>query len=252
MLTGGLDDPGLAKLLVVTKTLQLRRDEPGAFESYAPVRANGEASDHVVAYDRGGVVAVATRLPLGLAKRGGWGETTLELAPGRWRDEFTGEVFASDGAIPLANVLSTFPVALSRPLPHRSRQRGTYDVWAPRPERVRLQLGDETIDEARRGRPAASTETVEERTGVDYGYLLDDDEDGAAQPAQPLAAPLRARPESYVVHLDAFAWTDRAWDGRQLAGSVLETSCTWAPSPPRAPSMQRSRSCRTCATSVST
>ncbi|MEI2715169.1 MAG: malto-oligosyltrehalose trehalohydrolase [Nocardioides sp.] len=221
VLTGGLDDPGLAKLLVVTKTLQLRRDEPGAFESYAPVRANGEASDHVVAYDRGGVVAVATRLPLGLAKRGGWGETTLELAPGRWRDEFTGEVFASDGAIPLANVLSTFPVALLRPLPHRSRQRGTYDVWAPRPERVRLQLGDETIEMKRgAGDWWHPTETVEERTGVDYGYLLDDDETVLPNP--------RSRWQPHGVHgpsrtfdPDAFAWTDRAWTGRQLAGSVL-------------------------------
>ena len=46
----------------------------------APVLADGPAAEHVLAFDRGGVVAVATRLPVGLARRGGWGDTTLSLA----------------------------------------------------------------------------------------------------------------------------------------------------------------------------
>ena len=44
---------------------------------------------------------------LGLAARGGWGDTTLSL-DGRWRDLLTGRV--SDGA--LAGLLDTYPVAL--------------------------------------------------------------------------------------------------------------------------------------------
>ena len=47
------------------------------------MRAEGEAAEHVLAFDRGGAVTVVTRLPRGLARRGGWGETTLTLPDGR-------------------------------------------------------------------------------------------------------------------------------------------------------------------------
>ena len=39
----------------------------------------------MLAFDRGGAVTIVTRLPLGLAERGGWGETTLTLADGSVR-----------------------------------------------------------------------------------------------------------------------------------------------------------------------
>ncbi len=37
------------------------------------------ASDHVVAFDRGGVFTVATRLPHGLQAAGGWRDTVVLL-----------------------------------------------------------------------------------------------------------------------------------------------------------------------------
>ena len=44
-------------------------------------RRTGRAAEHAVAFDRGGgAVTVATRLPLGLARRGGWGDTTVAAA----------------------------------------------------------------------------------------------------------------------------------------------------------------------------
>ncbi|MDO9457895.1 malto-oligosyltrehalose synthase [Nocardioides sp.] len=103
-----LDHPARAKLLVTATGLRLRRDRPELFTTYAGVGADGDSAAHVVAFDRGGAIAVATRLPLGLAARGGWGDTTLRLPPGAWRDVLTD--WPTDGA--LAGLLTTYPVAL--------------------------------------------------------------------------------------------------------------------------------------------
>ncbi len=51
-----------AKLLVTAQALRLRRDRPELFTGYTPVAADGPAADHLVAFDRGGVLALATRL----------------------------------------------------------------------------------------------------------------------------------------------------------------------------------------------
>jgi (1->4)-alpha-D-glucan 1-alpha-D-glucosylmutase len=70
------------KQALTVRALRLRRDRPELFTSYTPLRAEGEAAEHAVAFDRGGAVAVVTRLPLGLARRGGWRGTTLVLPDG--------------------------------------------------------------------------------------------------------------------------------------------------------------------------
>jgi (1->4)-alpha-D-glucan 1-alpha-D-glucosylmutase len=117
----GVEDPGVAKLLVVHRALTLRRDRPELFSSYAPIDATGGAADHVLAFDRGGVITVATRLPVGLATRGGWGGTTLALPAGSWRDVLTGgsavEVRGApatslETTVLLRDLLATYPVAL--------------------------------------------------------------------------------------------------------------------------------------------
>ncbi|TMR24089.1 malto-oligosyltrehalose synthase, partial [Nonomuraea turkmeniaca] len=54
-------------------------------------------------------VAVATRLPVRLA-RTGWGGTTLTLPAGTWRDLLTGGLHS--GRIPLAHLLGQYPVSL--------------------------------------------------------------------------------------------------------------------------------------------
>ncbi|MEN2738317.1 malto-oligosyltrehalose synthase [Microbacterium sp. X-17] len=106
-----MDASGAAKLLVTSRALRLRRDAPGLFTRYTPLPAAGAASGHVVAFDRGGAIAVATRLPVGLAARGGWGDTVVLLPPGAWRDALTGAVHAG-GPAPLAALLARYPVAL--------------------------------------------------------------------------------------------------------------------------------------------
>jgi (1->4)-alpha-D-glucan 1-alpha-D-glucosylmutase len=107
-----VDESGAAKLLVVARVLRARRDNPEWFAGYEPVAVTGSAADHVIAFDRGGVVAVATRLPAGLA-RDGWGDTALQLPNGAWRDLLTGERVVSDVAGVAADVLlARLPVAL--------------------------------------------------------------------------------------------------------------------------------------------
>jgi (1->4)-alpha-D-glucan 1-alpha-D-glucosylmutase len=107
-----VDETGAAKLLVVSRTLRARREHPEWFAGYEPVEVTGSAAGHLVAFDRGGVVAVATRLPVGLARES-WGDTALPLANGPWRDLLTGKHFVSDVAGVAADVLlARLPVAL--------------------------------------------------------------------------------------------------------------------------------------------
>ncbi|MGH9183131.1 MAG: malto-oligosyltrehalose synthase [Acidimicrobiales bacterium] len=109
---------GLPKLALTRAALHLRRRLPEVFGAgpageYRPLAARGRAASHVVAFCRGGRVAtVVPRLALGLSRAGGWGETAVELPPGDWRDELSGEVVGGGGPVPLAGVLARFPVAL--------------------------------------------------------------------------------------------------------------------------------------------
>ncbi|GAA1946318.1 malto-oligosyltrehalose synthase [Microbacterium aquimaris] len=106
-----IDESGAAKLLVTSRALRLRRDRPELYTRYTPVTLVGDAADHAVAFDRGGVIALATRLPIGLAARGGWGDTAVMLPEGTFVDVVTGRRVPG-GVRPLADVLATYPVAL--------------------------------------------------------------------------------------------------------------------------------------------
>jgi (1->4)-alpha-D-glucan 1-alpha-D-glucosylmutase len=68
--------------------------------------------DHVVAFARS--ERVLTVVPRLTARLGGtWGETTLGLPAGRWRDELTGSVHTGGhGGGSMATILGRFPVAL--------------------------------------------------------------------------------------------------------------------------------------------
>ncbi|MES0832968.1 malto-oligosyltrehalose synthase [Nocardiopsis tropica] len=119
-----VDGTGAAKLHLVRTCLRLRRELRPA--GYLPLTASGRAAGHAVAFARTSrgarhpdVVAVATRLPLGLAAGGGWADTVLALpaGPGEWTDRLTGRVLAparTDGhtCAPLAELLGRYPVAV--------------------------------------------------------------------------------------------------------------------------------------------
>jgi (1->4)-alpha-D-glucan 1-alpha-D-glucosylmutase len=106
-----VDASGAAKLLVVSRTLRLRRERPELFDDYRPVYAEGPTAEHVVAFDRGGVVAVATRLPIGLSRHGGWRDTALSLPGKGWEEVFTGTGYAGS-RLRLSELLADYPVAL--------------------------------------------------------------------------------------------------------------------------------------------
>ncbi|QGN35042.1 malto-oligosyltrehalose synthase [Microlunatus sp. Gsoil 973] len=111
------DDPDAVKLLITSQALRARREATaaGGLSGYRALRATGPAAQHLIGFDRGGLIAVATRLPVGLAAAGGWGPTEIELPePGRphtgWTDRLTGARYA--GGVPVRRLLDRFPVAL--------------------------------------------------------------------------------------------------------------------------------------------
>ena len=123
-------DLDAAKLLVTSRALRLRRDHPDWFTGeYQPVHGRGAAAAHMLAFCRAGhAITVATRLPGGLRRAGGWRDTALPVAPGRWLDVLTGSTYpVSQGARPgadpswlaLADVLARLPVALLVRAPER-------------------------------------------------------------------------------------------------------------------------------------
>jgi (1->4)-alpha-D-glucan 1-alpha-D-glucosylmutase len=114
-------DLDAAKLLVTSRALRLRRDHPDWFAGgYAPLSASGPAAGHVVAFQRGGhAICVATRLPAGLRRLGGWSATALPLPPAdpavQWTDVLTGRVLGASREVPLAELTRRLPVALLTP-----------------------------------------------------------------------------------------------------------------------------------------
>jgi (1->4)-alpha-D-glucan 1-alpha-D-glucosylmutase len=106
-----VDASGAVKLLVTSRVLRLRRQRSELFTEYTPMSADGAADGHAVAFDRGGAIAVATRLPVGLEAGGGWRGTTLTVPDGTWTDVFTGREFAG-GPLALEDLLGRYPVAL--------------------------------------------------------------------------------------------------------------------------------------------
>jgi (1->4)-alpha-D-glucan 1-alpha-D-glucosylmutase len=115
--TDGLDR---AKLLVTSRLLRLRRDRPhwfGPDAGYRPLTLDGERAGHGVAFARGEAVLLATRLPVGLARAGGWGETRLPLPGGDWTELLTGRPVAG-GAVRVADLLAGLPVAVLVPRSH--------------------------------------------------------------------------------------------------------------------------------------
>ncbi|GAB3754244.1 malto-oligosyltrehalose synthase [Microlunatus parietis] len=107
-----IDDSGAAKLWVTRNALRLRREAPELFTDYRPLSATGPATRHLIGYDRGGAITLATRLPVGLA-RTGWAGTTVDLPDGL-HDRLSGREVPG-GRTELAALLADYPVALLAP-----------------------------------------------------------------------------------------------------------------------------------------
>jgi len=132
----GLD---IDKLLVTSAALRLRRGHPGWFAGdYRPLDAEGPAARHAVSFLRGPsaagsggpAVTVATRLPGGLRRRGGWADTVLPLPAGPWRDVLTGATHAGPRPL-LSDLTKRLPVALLVPGHPAAGEPGTRPVPHP-------------------------------------------------------------------------------------------------------------------------
>lgn len=107
------DEPGLAKMLVVQRALDVRRRFPAAFgpaATYEPIEAIGAHAARAVAFARSDqVVTVVPRLTLGMAR--GWQDTAVPMPTGDWIDVFD-MTRTWSGSVALADLLDGFPVAL--------------------------------------------------------------------------------------------------------------------------------------------
>jgi len=102
-------EAGIAKLWLLGRVLALRARRPEAFAgAYRPLAADGAQRDRVIAFSRGESLAVvAPRLVVGLES---WGDTSLALPEGSWRDVLSDR--GAEGTVPLGELLATFPVAV--------------------------------------------------------------------------------------------------------------------------------------------
>ena len=118
-LDGGANPHDLAdeKLLVTSRALRARRDQPGTFvgtgAGYHPLAAS---TGHLFAFARTDagtpqVVTLATRLAVGLDRLGGWAGHTVALPEGTWHDVLTGRT-VDGGVQSIAPLLEKLPVAL--------------------------------------------------------------------------------------------------------------------------------------------
>jgi (1->4)-alpha-D-glucan 1-alpha-D-glucosylmutase len=108
-------DTPLAKLWVTRQALRARRDAPHLFVDYRPLYAEGPTGEHLIGFDRGGAITLATRLPVGLERRGGWGASSVSLPEGRYRDALTDTPY--EDSVELTELFRRYPVALLLPEP---------------------------------------------------------------------------------------------------------------------------------------
>jgi (1->4)-alpha-D-glucan 1-alpha-D-glucosylmutase len=122
-----LADAGGPKLALTRAVLLDRRANRERYEGrdHHPLRVRGPAARHVVAWERGDLAVVVPRLLVGLARRGGWDDTTVALPAGRWVEVSSG--LLHDGGergrdVPAADLLGPLGVAVLGRVPEGSAQ----------------------------------------------------------------------------------------------------------------------------------
>ncbi|MCX5046029.1 malto-oligosyltrehalose trehalohydrolase [Aldersonia sp. NBC_00410] len=94
-----------------------------------------------------------------------------------------------------------------------------FEVWAPNPDRVRVEV-DGTPHPLRRAPDGWWRAEVAAGPDARYGFLLDDDDTVLPDPRSP-RQPDGVHARSQRHELDPAGWTDSAWTGRPLAGGVV-------------------------------
>ena len=221
----GVDDAGAAKLLVTRAGAAARARPARALHRYAPGRRRrrgGRPRAGLRPRRRGHRGHPAPARPRARAAAGA--TPRWPCPPGEWGDALTGRTLHRRRH-PSPSCWPTCPVALlvrsSAPLETGARPRSTSGRRAPRSAGA-LQVGRTRASRCAAATTAGGRPTGPAPTGeVDYGYLVDDADDGAARPA--LAAPARRRPRAARAPSTPprTSGPTTAWTGRQLAGSVI-------------------------------
>ncbi|OBF88190.1 malto-oligosyltrehalose trehalohydrolase [Mycobacterium sp. 852002-51152_SCH6134967] len=94
-----------------------------------------------------------------------------------------------------------------------------FSVWAPRPQRVRLDVDGELHDMTRSDNGWWRAD-VEARPDARYGFVLDDDPKVLPDPRSP-RQPDGVHERSQLWQPDPSAWTDADWAGRSIEGAVI-------------------------------
>ena len=108
-------DLDAAKARLTAVGLRLRRERPSLNEprdDYVPVLAEGPAAAHSFGFTRADLCTLVTRRTLRLDASGGWQDTRLLVAEGRWTDALTGQAHVSTGALDAASVHSRWPATI--------------------------------------------------------------------------------------------------------------------------------------------
>jgi (1->4)-alpha-D-glucan 1-alpha-D-glucosylmutase len=106
-------DEGLPKLWLLRRALDARKRRPdwlGGSADYRPLDVRGAKGNHIFAFVRAeGAAVIVPRFPLTVA--GDWQDTCVDLPPGRWFNELSGES-REGGCAMVGELLHRFPVAL--------------------------------------------------------------------------------------------------------------------------------------------
>ena len=138
---------------MTSRALRVRREHAAWFTGedavYEPLAAT---TPHALALGRGEaglvqVVAVVTRLPVGLERAGGWGAHHVAVPAGRWRDLLTGGQITSVGSEGSAwrtcsARCRSLCWSVMRAEQPRNQAGQEISVWAPRAERVEIETGE--------------------------------------------------------------------------------------------------------------
>jgi maltooligosyltrehalose trehalohydrolase len=94
-----------------------------------------------------------------------------------------------------------------------------FAVWAPRPDRVRLDV-DGTLHTMTRSDDDWWRVVVDARQDARYGFVLDDDDKVIPDPRSP-RQPDGVHEHSQLWDASTAKWTDAGWRGRSIEGAVL-------------------------------
>lgn len=96
-----------------------------------------------------------------------------------------------------------------------------FRLWAPKPKKVSVRIGDRVVPMQGPDRAGRWKVRIEEaEAGMEYAFLLDDEETAYPDPRSP-CQPEGVHGPSMLYDQKAFVWEDATWQGPPLTGAVI-------------------------------